>query len=116
MARADAAVVGARGSVLHPRPPSPFGLHGKTVLLGYDAQELGAVCFLEELDGPGQVEVSLVGVARRLRSGDGAHADEALEQGLDEITNRAVTADVGDVLVQAIVWHEKRSFAAPVRP
>lgn len=93
-----------QGAIRDLRPP--FGVHGRTLRLGYDQQGLAAVCHVEQVDGPGQVELALIAVERRLRGTGHLFADETVAEALDDITGRAIEAGVDEVLVQAYVWHQ----------
>ncbi len=79
-------------------PPCQLPNH---CLLGWDGDELAAVAFYEELDGPAQVEVHAVAVGMPYRRKGGGWADEMLKTVLDEITLRAHEHGVDFVAVLA---------------
>lgn len=87
------------------RPPCG---HGRHVRLGFDGSELGAVSYLEELDGPGLVEMALGAVALPLRHKGGGYADEMFRDSLDVLTGRAVEASVPEVVVVGYIFEANR--------
>jgi RimJ/RimL family protein N-acetyltransferase len=59
------------------------------VLIGSDRQGIAAISIIDEVDGPGHVELSHMAISRRFRGKGGGHADEMMTKTLDVITSRA---------------------------
>lgn len=57
--------------------------------LGYDEAGLGAVSYVEEIDGPDVVEMAVGATALRLRHKGGGYADAMFSDALDVVTARA---------------------------
>lgn len=72
------------------------------MLVGRDAEGIGAAMFYEELDGPGLVELHIGAVAMRHRFSGSGVADEMMAATFDAITTRALEAGVD--LVEIGAW------------
>jgi hypothetical protein len=83
------------------RPPHR---HSKVLLVGEDADGIGAVSAYEELDGPAHIELSLMAVALRLKGQ--RIGDEMAEFTLQTVVQRAVAKNVRQILAFGYVWHE----------
>lgn len=94
------------------KPPYPPPMY---LLLGRDAEGIGAVVFYEELDGPSQVEVWIGAVALRYRRRGGGWADEMMSMVLDSITSRALETGVDIVEVGTMIDEGNRASQAMCR-
>ncbi len=86
-----------------PRQPGP-----RLVRVGCDLEGLGAVSVALELDGPAEVEWEYGAIALRLRRQGGGYADEMCRDLFDQLTARAVEAQVLEIRIVGYVWHENR--------
>ncbi len=94
------------------RPPYRGGAF---LRVGYDGLGLAAACFVEELDGPDVVEMSLSAVAVRLRHKGGGYADEMFADALDVVTTRALAAEVPEVLLIGYIYEDNAPSQALCR-
>ncbi|MEU8227451.1 GNAT family N-acetyltransferase [Kribbella sp. NPDC048915] len=77
----------------------------KCLLLGFDDDGLAAVAHYREVDGPAQILLEALAVARRLRGVGGGYADDMADELLSTVTDRALEKGVSEVLVEARVFH-----------
>lgn len=75
----------------------PSAQDSKFLRLGFDGEELGAVCLYEEVDGPGYVDIHVAAVALHLQ--DQGISREMTADVLDTITTRAIAAGLREVMV-----------------
>jgi RimJ/RimL family protein N-acetyltransferase len=73
------------------------------MIVGEDAEGIGAVSVFEELDGAGLVELSFLALAYRLRFKGGGYADEMGEETWQRIEARALEQGVDGVMLVALV-------------
>ena len=71
-----------------------------------DEEGIAGLVHWIEIDGPGAIDLAQVGVALRLRGQGGDVASELLRQAFDEMTARAVAADVEEIDVLGMIYHE----------
>ncbi|QSR27097.1 hypothetical protein CFH99_15835 [Nocardioides aromaticivorans] len=83
----------------HVKPPCRRPNH---CLVGWDGDNLAAVVFYEELDGPAQIEVHVVAVSMAYRRRGGGWADELLRMTLDDITATAIEQGVD--ITSIVAW------------
>lgn len=81
----------------------------KRLLIGTDAQGIGAVSHYEEVDGPARVELSLMAVSTRLRNQGGGYADEMFRVTREIIEARAIERGFDEVELVGYVWHENHA-------
>lgn len=80
----------------------------RRLLVQLDDDEIAWVSRYTEVDGPAQVDLDFMAVARRHRGQGGAVAQEMCTTTLMAIEDRAIEHKVAEVLVSATVWHENR--------
>ena len=91
-------------------PPPP-----QFMLVGSDAEGIGAAVWYEELDGAGNIEVRVGAVALRHRRRGGGVADEMVAALFDALTEKALHDGVDIVLVQTWVDERNRPSQAMCR-
>lgn len=77
-------------------------------LLGFDGEELAAVVYFEELDGPAQVIIHAIAVSLDRRRQGGRLADETLAVALDHVVERALGHGVSHCQILAQIHRRNR--------
>lgn len=101
----------------HPRPweyqvqsalrsLEPFYKPPWFLLVGVQGGEIVAAAYYEELDGPGQVHVNLLAVAKKHRRAGGTVARELGQELQGRLIDRALQAEVDEILLTAFVHPE----------
>lgn len=78
----------------------------RRLLVQVDDDEIAWVSRYTEVDGPAQVELDFMAVARRHRGQGGTVARDMFTTTLMAIEDRAIEHEVEEILVSATVWHE----------